>query len=79
MVSLSTNTMISREMVEHFPNGKEVESSGKPQGKKIHKLLPHFPSRVKGEIPIIGCGGIDSVEPKENRCRCGITDNFILV
>ncbi|MFV5464353.1 quinone-dependent dihydroorotate dehydrogenase, partial [Acinetobacter sp. 207] len=58
-----TNTTLSREGVENLPHGDEAGGlSGAPVFEKSTACLAAFSVALKGEIPLIGVGGILSGE-----------------
>lgn len=58
-----TNTTLSREGVENLPHGDEAGGlSGAPVFEKSTACLAAFSAVLKGEIPLIGVGGILSGE-----------------
>ncbi|WP_168542320.1 quinone-dependent dihydroorotate dehydrogenase [Acinetobacter sp. A2] len=58
-----TNTTLSREGVENLPHGDEAGGlSGAPVFEKSTACLAAFSEALKGEIPLIGVGGILSGE-----------------
>ena len=58
-----TNTTLSREGVENLPHGDEAGGlSGAPVFEKSTACLAAFSAALKGEIPLIGVGGILSGE-----------------
>jgi len=64
---IATNTTLSREGVEHLQHGKEAGGlSGAPVREKSTAVIRALAAELKGELPIIGVGGIlsgaDAVE-----------------
>jgi dihydroorotate dehydrogenase len=58
---VATNTTVSREGVERFPRAREDGGlSGAPLFRRSTEVLRRLAQLVKGEIPLIGCGGIMS-------------------
>lgn len=58
---IATNTTVSREGVAALPYGSEAGGlSGAPLREKSTRVLRGFAALLKGEIPLIGCGGIMS-------------------
>jgi len=58
---IATNTTISREGVAGLPYGGEAGGlSGAPLRERSTRVLRRFAALLKGEIPLIGCGGIMS-------------------
>ncbi|MBI2752933.1 MAG: dihydroorotate dehydrogenase 2 [Betaproteobacteria bacterium] len=64
---IATNTSLSREGIEHLALSKESGGvSGEPLRKRATDVLAAFAAELKGEVPLIGVGGIlsgaDAVE-----------------
>jgi dihydroorotate dehydrogenase len=58
---VATNTTVSREGVERLPQAKEEGGlSGAPLFRRSTEVLRRLAQLVKGEIPLIGCGGVMS-------------------
>jgi dihydroorotate dehydrogenase len=58
---IATNTTVSRTGVESLPHGSEDGGlSGAPLFAPSTEVLRAFAARLKGEVPLIGCGGIMS-------------------
>jgi dihydroorotate dehydrogenase len=58
---VATNTTVSREGVEALPQAKEEGGlSGAPLFRRSTEVLGRLAQLLKGEIPLIGCGGIMS-------------------
>ena len=58
---IATNTTLGREGVEGLPNGNEAGGlSGRPVFEKSTAVLKKLSAALKGELPIIGVGGISS-------------------
>jgi dihydroorotate dehydrogenase len=56
---IATNTTLSREGVEHLPHGNETGGlSGAPVRGKSTAVIRALAAELKGELPIIGAGGI---------------------
>ncbi|MFN3593487.1 MAG: quinone-dependent dihydroorotate dehydrogenase [Thiobacillaceae bacterium] len=56
---IATNTTVSRTGVEHLPHGQEIGGlSGAPLRDVSTRVLAAFHTALKGEIPLIGAGGI---------------------
>jgi len=56
---IATNTTLSREGVEHLPNGNEAGGlSGAPVFKKSTEIVRQLAMHLQGEVPIIAAGGI---------------------
>ncbi len=68
-----TNTTLSREGVENLPHGDEAGGlSGAPVFEKSTACLAAFSAALKGEIPLIGVGGIFRANKRlpKKKCRC---------
>jgi dihydroorotate dehydrogenase len=58
---IATNTTVSRDGVAGLPNGAEEGGlSGAPLRERSTRVLRAFAAALKGEITLIGCGGIMS-------------------
>jgi dihydroorotate dehydrogenase len=58
---IATNTTVSREGIAGLPHGMEEGGvSGEPLMSPSTRVLRAFASCLKGEVPLIGCGGIMS-------------------
>jgi dihydroorotate dehydrogenase len=56
---IATNTTLSREGVEGLPHASEAGGlSGGPIRKRATEVLKAFSRELKGEIPLIGTGGV---------------------
>jgi dihydroorotate dehydrogenase len=56
---IATNTTVSREGVADLPHGMEEGGvSGAPLFARSTEVLRKFHDALKGEVPLIGCGGI---------------------
>src|SRR6185503_4213686 len=56
---VATNTTVSRELVMQYPLGKEQGGlSGAPLRESSTRVLGILAQELKGEIPLIGVGGI---------------------
>ncbi len=68
----ATNTTLSRTGVEELKSGDETGGlSGAPLAAKSTEIIAGFYQRLQGEIPIIGIGGIDSVEAAKEKFEAG--------
>lgn len=71
---IAGNTTLSRQNVAGLPFANEV---GGLSGKPLHALstatLYHLANALKGQIPIIGSGGIHSVESAQEKFEAGAT------
>ena len=69
---IATNTTLDREAVAGHPRAGEAGGlSGRPVFEKSNHVLSAFASHLGGRIPIIGVGGISSVEDAREKLRAG--------
>ncbi|PJG86476.1 quinone-dependent dihydroorotate dehydrogenase [Conservatibacter flavescens] len=69
---IATNTTISRDSVQGFMHAEQQGGlSGKPLQHKSTEIIARLYQELKGEIPIIGSGGIDSVENGQEKIAAG--------
>ena len=69
---IATNTTLDRDAVADHPRANEAGGlSGKPVFHKSTQVLKAFASHLGGKIPIIGVGGISSVEDAREKLRAG--------
>lgn len=69
---IATNTTLDREKVIGHPRAAEAGGlSGKPVFEKSTMALRAFSSHLGGRIPIIGVGGISSLEDAREKIRAG--------
>jgi len=69
---IATNTTLDREAVRTHPRAGEAGGlSGRPLLEKSNRVLAEFAAHLGGRIPIIGVGGISSVEDAEEKLRLG--------
>lgn len=69
---IATNTTLSREGVDHLPNGNESGGlSGAPVFQKSTEVLRRLATALAGEVPIIGVGGILKGEDAAEKIRAG--------
>jgi len=69
---IATNTTLDREAVRGHPRAGEAGGlSGKPLLEKSNRVLGGFAAHLGGRIPIIGVGGISSVEDTNEKLRLG--------
>jgi dihydroorotate dehydrogenase len=69
---IATNTTLDREAVAGHPRAGEAGGlSGRPVFEKSNHVLRAFASGLGGRVPIIGVGGISSVEDAREKIRCG--------
>ena len=69
---IATNTTLDREIIKGMSHAAEAGGlSGRPVQSKSTKVIAKFASHLKGEIPIIGVGGIDSVIAAKEKIDAG--------
>ena len=69
---IATNTTLSRDNVTGIPNAEQQGGlSGKPLQALSTKIIARLYQELKGEIPIIGSGGVDSVESAHQKIAAG--------
>ena len=69
---IATNTTLDRDAVAGHPRANEAGGlSGKPVFRKSTDVLAAFAAELGGRIPIIGVGGISSVEDAREKIRAG--------
>ncbi len=69
---IATNTTLSREKVESFVHSNEQGGlSGKPLTDLSTQVIGQFFNHLKGEIPIIGVGGISSPQDAKDKLNAG--------
>ncbi|MFT3991812.1 MAG: quinone-dependent dihydroorotate dehydrogenase [Luteolibacter sp.] len=69
---IATNTTLDREAVESHPRAHEAGGlSGKPVREKSTNVIRSFSSHLGPQIPIIGVGGISSVEDALEKIDAG--------
>ena len=69
---IATNTTLDRDAVAAHPRAGEAGGlSGRPQFKKSTAVLQAFASHLGGRVPIIGVGGISSLEDAREKLRAG--------
>jgi len=69
---IATNTTLDREAVAGHPRAGEAGGlSGRPVREKSTEVLRSFSSHLGGKIPIIGVGGISSVEDALAKIEAG--------
>jgi dihydroorotate dehydrogenase len=69
---IATNTTLDREKVSAHPRAQEAGGlSGRPVFEKSNLALQTFAAALNSQIPIIGVGGISSVEDAQEKIRCG--------
>lgn len=71
---IATNTTLDREAVADHPRAAEAGGlSGRPVFRKSTEVLRAFSSHLAGRIPIIGVGGISSVDDAREKIQAGAT------
>jgi dihydroorotate dehydrogenase len=69
---IATNTTLDRDAVAGHPRAGEAGGlSGRPVFRKSNEVLRSFAGHLGGRIPIIGVGGISSVEDAREKLRAG--------
>jgi dihydroorotate dehydrogenase len=69
---IATNTTLSRDGVEHLPNGKETGGlSGAPVFAKSSEVVRQLAACLQGELPIIAAGGILSGADAQAKIEAG--------
>jgi len=69
---IATNTTLARAGVEHLTHGDEAGGlSGKPVREKSTQVLRVLADALEERLPIIGVGGIDSVEAAQEKLAAG--------
>lgn len=69
---IATNTTISRDNVTGIKNADQSGGlSGKPLQNKSTEIIRRLHQELKGEIPIIGSGGIDGLQNAQEKIEAG--------
>ncbi|WP_160061518.1 quinone-dependent dihydroorotate dehydrogenase [Psychromonas sp. L1A2] len=69
---IATNTTLDREIIKGMSHASEAGGlSGRPVQSKSTAVIAKFSQHLKGEIPIIGVGGIDSVIAAKEKIAAG--------
>jgi dihydroorotate dehydrogenase len=69
---IATNTTLDRKAVASHPRAQEAGGlSGKPLTHRSTEVIQSFSSHFGGKLPIIGVGGISSVEDAQAKLRAG--------
>ena len=69
---IATNTTISRDNVTGMKNADQSGGlSGKPLQNKSTEIIRRLHQELKGEIPIIGSGGIDGLQNAQEKIEAG--------
>lgn len=71
---IATNTTLDRDPVAGHPRANEAGGlSGRPEFRKSTEVLRAFAGHLGGRIPIVGVGGISSVEDAREKLAAGAT------
>ena len=71
---VATNTTVSRESVAHLPHGQEQGGlSGAPVREASTRVIRILANELKGELPVIGVGGILSGDDAVDKIHAGAT------
>ena len=69
---IATNTTLDRELIHDMPHAAETGGlSGRPLQNKSTEIIRQLHEYLKGQIPIIGVGGIDSVMAAREKMQAG--------
>ena len=69
---IATNTTIARDAVAHLPHGEETGGlSGGPLTRRSTEVISQLAEFLKGEIPVIGVGGILCGEDAADKMEAG--------
>ena len=69
---IATNTTISRDTVMGMKNAEQQGGlSGKPLQHKSTEIIKRLHQELKGQIPIIGSGGIDGLQNAQEKIEAG--------
>ncbi len=69
---IATNTTLERDKVAHLEHGEEMGGlSGKPLTNKSTQVIKQLAIALDGKLPIIGVGGIHSVEDAKEKIAAG--------
>lgn len=69
---IATNTTLDRTMIKGMSHASEAGGlSGRPLQSKSTVVIKKFADHLKGEVPIIGVGGIDSVVAAKEKIDAG--------
>ncbi|MBM3863226.1 MAG: quinone-dependent dihydroorotate dehydrogenase [Verrucomicrobia bacterium] len=69
---IATNTTLDRKAVAGSRHAEETGGlSGRPLLRKSNEVLSAFADQLSGRIPIIGVGGVSSLEDAREKLRCG--------
>ncbi|WP_286261340.1 quinone-dependent dihydroorotate dehydrogenase [Thalassotalea atypica] len=71
---IATNTTLARDKVAHLEHGNEMGGlSGKPLTQKSTEVIKLLSKALDGKLPIMGVGGIHSVEDAKEKLAAGAT------
>lgn len=69
---IATNTTLDRQIIEGMGHAAEAGGlSGRPLQTKSTKVIAKFAALLKGQVPIIGVGGIDGVIAAKEKIEAG--------
>ncbi len=69
---IATNTTLDRELIHDMPHAVETGGlSGRPLQNKSTEIIRSLHEYLKGQIPIIGVGGIDSAMAAREKMQAG--------
>lgn len=69
---IATNTTLDREIIKGMGHAGEMGGlSGRPLQSKSTRVIAKFAAHLKGQIPIIGVGGIDGVIAAKEKIEAG--------
>lgn len=69
---IATNTTLDRDAITGCRHAEESGGlSGRPLLRKSNEVLSAFADQLSGRIPIIGVGGVSSLEEAREKLRCG--------
>lgn len=69
---IATNTTLARDQVAHLPHGDEAGGlSGGPLTKRSTEVIARMYTELRGDIPIIGVGGIMNLEDAQAKVDAG--------
>ncbi|TXH64426.1 MAG: quinone-dependent dihydroorotate dehydrogenase [Tolumonas sp.] len=69
---IATNTTLDRELIHDMPHAAETGGlSGRPLQNKSTEIIRQLHEYLKGQIPIIGVGGIDSAMAAREKMQAG--------
>ena len=69
---IATNTTLDRELIHDMPHAAETGGlSGRPLQNKSTEIIRQLHEYLKGQVPIIGVGGIDSAMAAREKMQAG--------